>query len=77
MKNWKTCNLTITYIYRRERREGALGPPPPLPNLGKKFCSEISKRGENVPPRYIGKNECARSAQIKEMKKDDSRLSEI
>ena len=34
------------------------------PHLGKKFRSEMSKRGEKVPPRYVGKKECARSAQI-------------
>ena len=42
---------------------GALGAHAP-PHLGKKFCSEMSKRGEKVPPRYLGKKECARSAQI-------------
>ena len=47
---------------------GALGAraPPPPPNLGKKFRSEMSKRGEKVPPRYLGKKECARSAQIRQ-----------
>ena len=39
-----------------------LAPPPP--HLGKKFRSEIFKREEKVPPRYVGKKECARSAQI-------------
>ena len=29
------------------------------------FRSEMSKRGEKVPPRYVGKNECERSAQIR------------
>ena len=44
---------------------GALGArEPPLPHLEKKFRSEMSKRGEKVPPRYVGKKECARSAQI-------------
>ena len=38
--------------------------PPPPPNLGKKFRSEMSNRGEKVPPRYVGKKEYARSAQI-------------
>ena len=43
---------------------GALGArAPPTPHLGKKFRSEISKRGDKVSPRYIGKKECARSAQ--------------
>ena len=43
----------------------ALGAPcTPPPHLGKKFRSEISKREEKVPPRYVGKKECARSAQI-------------
>ena len=42
---------------------GARAPPPP-PHLGKKFRSEMSKRGEKVPPRYVGKKECVRSAQI-------------
>ena len=37
-------------------------PPPPPP--GKKFRSEMSKREEKFPPRYVGKKECARSAQI-------------
>ena len=37
--------------------------PPPHP--GKKFRSEMSTRGEKVPPRYVGKKECARSAQIR------------
>ena len=37
---------------------------PPPPHLGKTFRLEISKRGEEVPPRYVGKKECARSAQI-------------
>ena len=36
---------------------GARVPPPP--HLGKKFRSEMSKRGEKVPPRYVGKKECA------------------
>ena len=27
---------------------------------------EKSKRGEKVPPRYVGKKECARSAQIRQ-----------
>ena len=47
---------------------GALGasPPPPPPHLEKKFRSEIFKRGEKVPPRYVGKKECARSAQIRQ-----------
>ena len=30
----------------------------------KKFRSEMSKRGEKVPPRYVGKKECARSSQV-------------
>ena len=42
---------------------GSLGARAP-PHLGKKFCSEMSKRGEKVSPRYIGKKECTRSAQI-------------
>ena len=36
----------------------------PPPNLGKKFRSEMSKRGEKIPPRYVSKKECARSTQI-------------
>ena len=41
---------------------GALGARvPPLPP-GKQFRSEMSERGEKVPPRYVGKQECARSA---------------
>ena len=43
---------------------GARAPPPPHP--GKKFRSEMSTRGEKVPPRYVGKKECARSAQIRQ-----------
>ena len=41
---------------RRVRRGGggALGARA-LPHLGKKFRSEISKRGEKVPPRYMAK----------------------
>ena len=35
---------------------GARAPPPP-PHPGKKFRSEMSKRGEKVPPRYVGKKE--------------------
>ena len=39
----------------------------PHPNLGKKFRSEMSrKRNDKVPPRYFGKKECARSAQIQQ-----------
>ena len=34
---------------------GALGARAPLPHLGKTFRSEMSKRGEKVPPRYVGK----------------------
>ena len=36
----------------------------PPPHLGKTFRSEMSERGEKVPPRYVCKKECARSAQI-------------
>ena len=36
------------------------------PHLGKKFRSEMSKRREKVPPRYVGQKECARSAQIRQ-----------
>ena len=50
---------------RRVRRGGALGARAPLPpHLEKMFRSEMSKREEKVPPRYVGKKECARSAQI-------------
>ena len=35
-------------------------------HLEKKFHSEMSKRGEKVPPRYVGIKECARSAQIRQ-----------
>ena len=35
--------------------EGALGArAPPSPHLGKKFRSEMPKRGEKVPPIYVG-----------------------
>ena len=61
---------------------GARTPPPP--HLGKKFRSKMSKRGEKVLPRYVGKKECARSAQIgkkeensKRKIKNDSHLSEL
>ena len=39
---------------------------PPLPHLEKKFRSEMSKRVKKVPPIYVGKKECARSAQIRQ-----------
>ena len=42
---------------------GALGARA-TPHLGKKFPSEMSKRGEKVSPRYIGKKELALSAQM-------------
>ena len=45
--------------------QGALAPPPPS-HLGKKFRSEMSKREEKVPPRYVGKKEFERSAQIRQ-----------
>ena len=45
---------------------GALGARAPPPPPEKKFRSEMSKRGEKVPPRYVGKKECARSAQIRQ-----------
>ena len=46
---------------------GALGArASPPPHLGKKFRLEMSKRGEKVPPRYVGKKECARSAQMRQ-----------
>ena len=44
----------------------ALGARAPPPHPGKKFRSEMSTRGEKVPPRYVGKKECARSAQIRQ-----------
>ena len=76
---------------------GALGArAPPPPHLKKTFRSETSKRGKKVPPRYVGKKECAfrpdttkikqkgkkkteksKTKGIKEVKKEDSRLSEI
>ena len=40
--------------------------PPLLHNLEKKFRSWMSKQGEKVPPKYVGKKECARSAQIRQ-----------
>ena len=54
---------------RQARTQGGGGvhwvhvhPPPPPLHLGKTFHSEMSKRGEKVPPTYVGKKECARSA---------------
>ena len=37
---------------------------PSSPHLGKKFRS--AKRGEKVPPRYVGKKKCARFTQIRQ-----------
>ena len=57
--------VVIVVIWRiRRRGGGALGDVHPPPHLGKKLRSEMSKREVKVPPRYIGKKECARSAQI-------------
>ena len=55
-------------LCRRERRGKRhwMHVHPPPPHLGKKFRKEMSKRGEKVPPRYVGKKECARSAQIQQ-----------
>ena len=46
---------------------------PPPPHLGKKFRSEMSKRGEKVPPRYVGKKECARSPKIRQNENEKGR----
>ena len=55
------------HIYKRVRKGGAVGERAPLPaHLEKKFRSEMSKRGEKVPLRYVGKKECACSAQIRQ-----------
>ena len=49
----------VEIVRRRVRRGGVhwvhVHPPP---NLGKKFRSEMSKRGEKFQPRYVGKKEC-------------------
>ena len=46
---------------------GARGPCAP-PHLGKKFRPEMSKRGEKVSPRYVGKKECALSLKYDKIK---------
>ena len=51
---------------------GALSARAP-PHLGKKFRSEMSKRGEKVPSRYVGKKECAHSAQIRQNSNEKDR----
>ena len=56
----ETLESVITGAYAG--RGGVHMNPPP----GKKFRSEMSKRGVKVPPRYVGKKECARSAQIRQ-----------
>ena len=65
----ETLGILFTdHLQARTQERGALGaraPPPPPPHLGIKFRSEMSKRGEKVPPRYVGKKECTRSAQIR------------
>ena len=49
----------------RTQEGGALDARAPL-HLEKKFRSEMSKRGEKIPPIYVGKKECACSAQIRQ-----------
>ena len=44
---------TTLFQYRHIRKGGA---------LGRKFHSEMSKRGEKVQTRYVGKKECAHFA---------------
>ena len=59
--------LALTRIIQARTQEDALGacaPPPPPP--GKMFRSEMSKRGEKAPSRYVVKKEYARSAQIRQ-----------
>ena len=53
---------------RGVRREGgcALGARETSPPTWKKFRSEMSKREDKVPPRYVVKKECAHSAQIRQ-----------
>ena len=51
-------------VLQARMQGGALGARAPPPPLEKKFRSEMPKRGEKVPPRYVGKKECARSAQM-------------
>ena len=68
-----SSELPVSAIYKLPSKTGAytrggvhrvqVHPPP---HLGKKFRSEMFKRGEKVPPRYVGKKECARSAQIRQ-----------
>ena len=53
-------------VIGQARTQGGVHVHPPPPHLGKKFRSEMSKRGEKVPPRYVGKNECVRSAKIRQ-----------
>ena len=54
---------------------GARAPPPPLPP-GKRFRSEMSKRGEKVPPRNVGKKGCAcLSAQIRQISNESSEIN--
>ena len=79
--NKRTSNLTNYYhlhpwnlVTETQARTqggggGALGAcAPSPPNPGKIFRSEMSKRGEKVPTRYVRKKECARSAQIPQIK---------
>ena len=64
-----------TTVHRRVRRGRALSARAP-PHLRKRFRSEMSKRGKKVPPRYIGKNECALSAQIRQNQNKKGREKE-
>ena len=53
--------------------EGGGAREPPTPTWEKKFRSEMSKRGEKVPSRYVGKKECTRSAQIRQNQNEKGR----
>ena len=57
--------VTAHHTGQARTQGGALGARAP-PHLEKKFCSEMSKRGQKVPPRYVGKKECTCSIQIRQ-----------
>ena len=45
--------------------------------VGKRFHSEMCKRGKKVPPNYVGKNECERSAQLRQNYNEKGREKEV
>ena len=66
---WKRGYSVVPAGFLQARTQGgALGAHAPPPPPGKTFRSEMSERGEKVPPRYVGKKDCARSAQIRQIK---------